>query len=395
MKKIIIFTLFVILNLTVSAQVEIRDLYENLAYECLNSPANKSVTCEVSIVNTNGRRHKKIFIGGIRYSLEPKRDADGNIVETQFDPDTLKGVDKFVYDQFVGTEKTMSQIEHILENTRMCANELYWWERHDEGKDSIMVSLAYKNRYYKGAPLVFKHNGHTSYESAEVANYSYKSYSKKIPHIARLTSIGDFVLSYYCLMDSLVTDTRPFDTVAYKQTVLPLLQDKRIKHRPVSWTHDEGYFDKDSDLYRIYFPVMHFIDQHGKNVTRGSTTGTIYTLKAEKAGDEEAIQRIMEQFVEKTSQYVNAHPEQRYTYYPAVRVSKLDSDPETLVRIDDNPLSTFHVMFAKDDEGYHILLLQTEGVLWVPWHYSILKSIQNDKEVFLKGKKPKKADMLY
>ena len=110
MKKIIIFSLFVILNLTVSAQVEIRDLYENLAYECLNSPHSKSFNCEVSIVNTNGRRYKKIFIGGIRYSLEPKRDADGNIVETQFDPDTLKGVDKFVYDQFVGTEKTMSQI---------------------------------------------------------------------------------------------------------------------------------------------------------------------------------------------------------------------------------------------------------------------------------------------
>lgn len=392
MKQLIIITLLALLNLTAYAQVEIREMYEKIVDECRNS--NTPIfNYDEFITSAYGRRYKYICIMGTKYRFEPKRDAYGNIIETAINPDTLKGGDKFVWDIYNNSNKAISQIEHLLENSRNNTDKLYWWETHLGGKDTIMVSLAYKNRFNN--EHTYNYQGHTQYESAEVADYSYYTFDQNMePTNSRLTLLGSYSLSYHCLLDSVPTVFESFDAEGYKQFVLPLLQDKRIKQRPVLWTHDETC---EPNALENYTSFMSYTNEQGKLLS-GDTRGTIYTLKAEKAEDEVAVQKIMEQFLDKTNQYIAEHPEQDYNYHPNVRVSNLKSTPQILVqatpktikKLPDSPESLFSVMVAHDNEGYHILLLQTEGTLWIPRHFSVLKSIHNDKEVFLKGKEKEK-----
>lgn len=390
MKKNILSALLALLSLTVSAQTEICNQYEELFYKCRND-STMGFNGNLIIENHGGWRRESISIYGMDLGFEPKRDADGNVIEHELNPDTLTGADRFAYRHYAGSKEIMSRIEKILQSTRPGTDELYWWEKHQDGKDSMMVSLAYKNRYYSEAPVSFSHNGHTSYESAEVANYNYFSYDKRVL-FDRLYSKGYFTLRYYCLLDSIATDlsSSSFDADAYKQSILHLLKDKHVEQRPVSWIHDEGYTQDCPNALDFYVSVTGITDSEG-TWWAGNTTGTIYTLRAKKDGDEAAIRSIMEQFLDQTAQYVNAHPEQNYIYCPSIRIGDLLAAPKMIVKDTLSPNNfNVNVMAAHDDEGYHILLLRTKGVLWVPKHYSTLKSIYNDKEVFLKGKEPRK-----
>lgn len=391
MKKNILSALLALLSLTASAQKEIRDYYEELYNECRSDSSLFGIQGTMSIQNSNGRRYKHISIVGMDLNFEPKRDADGNVIEYNFNPDTLKGADKLAYSYYAGARGIRSKIEHILQSSRLATDELYWWEKHQDGKDSMLVSLAYKNKHYSGLPLSFAHNGHTSYKSAEVANYSYVSKDKATVIFDRLYYKGNFSLRYYCLLDSVATELVPFDAEAYRQSILHLLKDKRVVERPVSWIHDESYIGDSPSALELYVSVFKTTGNKGTRWA-GNTTGIIYTLRPKKDGDEAAIRRIMEQFLNLTAQYVNAHPEQNYIYHPSICVSDLAAEPKTIVAGSYALESKPEVLAAHDDEGYHILLLQTEGGPWIPRHYSTLKSIHNDKEVFLKGKEPKKTD---
>lgn len=380
MKKRLICVLFSLLSIAATAQTEIRELYENLVDECLNIPA-KGVHSMVSTSNYAGKRYKHIAIFGSRYSFEPKRDADGNIIETALNPDTLKGVDKYAYDQYAASEEIISKIERILETTRQATDELYWWEKHQDGQDSVMVSLAYRNRTYDKAPQSRTFQGHTHYVSAEYADYNYMTDSQKYKETDRLTRLGNFSLNYHCQVDSV---WEPFAPEAYKQSVQHLFRDKHIEQRPIKWIRDENY---------TVVPGLYITEGYRDDKPyTGSTTGTLYTLKPENEGDEEAIQHKLEQFLELTDQYLTAHPEQQYDYQSYRHGDFYISNgyPFPLVTGFTEDKSKFNIIIAHDDEGCHILLLHSYGNLSIPRHYSTLESIYNDKEVFIKGKEPKK-----
>lgn len=385
MKKRLICVLFSLLSIAATAQTEIRELYENLVDECQNIPA-KGVRSMVSITNDHGIRRKTIHISGYRYHIEPKRDANGNIIESALNPDTLKGVDKYAYEQYAASEEIISKIERILETTRQATDELYWWEKHQDGQDSVMVSLAYRNRTYDKAPQSRTFQGHTHYVSAEFADYSY--YSQKLKFIDGLTGTGVFSLNYNCQVDSV---GEPFDPEAYMQSVQHLLQDKHIEQRPIKWIHDETY----SEMSKSPKDTHYKSSSYSNGIPdAGSTTGTLYTLKPKKEGDEEAIRLKLEQFLEHTEQYIIAHPEQQYNYsshrYSCFQIFVSNGSLWSLLSGITKDHSKFEIRITHDDEGYHILQLHTIGSLWIPKHYSTLESIYNDKEVFIKGKEPKK-----
>lgn len=262
-------------------------------------------------------------------------------------------------------------IMSALNDSRSNSKECCWWEKHSNGNDSMDVSIAFPRN---GADNIIysNRNGRRNLASDEYATFHYYTQGSK--------QKGTYDLKYFCVEDANARGTQPLTAESYEQAVFPIFNDKSIHKTAVNWIHDETYSDK-ADIKTNY--LMTSTKLSNDTYSTGSTTGSIFTIPA---SEKELAEKTLEKLMASTSEYLGSHPEQQYTLYPYLKGSGRNV-PASFLSSGSMSNVQYDVMYASDDDGYHFLFIKTDGALWIPKQYSMLKSIKNNKKSFLKNKK--------
>ena len=188
----------------------------------------------------------------------------------------------------------------------------------------------------------------------------------------------------YCHMYSVPTGIRwdnmkSFDVKAFEAHIAPVLKAfkklKGAKTYPVYWRHDEGFKKMDDFIFHITR-----LSEYSDNKHTGLTTGTHYFIPAEHKEEADALYK---QLAKLALDYVNQHPEQPYEYrfssrFPYLNITELVEGSGWKSDTD------YSLRCMRDDDGYHILCLTTQGELWIPKDWPKLKSYINGEMVYRK-----------
>lgn len=274
-------------------------------------------------------------------------------------------------------ESALDSIRHTFASLGKDASESYLYEYHKDGTDTIKYSLAfrqeedslYSSRYGNN---IYFHN------AREVASFDYqKNFSDEYQGFVEH---GNYSHVYTTPSNYTWDDMQPFDIAAFEALIQPVLKKakklKGVKTYPVYWRHDEG-FDDNVGNGGLISKVTRQSD-YGDNKHTGLTTGTYYFIPAQHKAESEALHQQLDSIV---LDYVNQHPEQTYIY----NYSSKFPYGNLLVKVQGlniNADSDYHLSYMMDEDGYHFLVITTQGELWVPRDWHKLKSYINGEKVY-------------
>ena len=265
------------------------------------------------------------------------------------------------------------------------ASEFYHYECHAGKRDTTKYSLS----FYRDADKTDCIKGDTC--------DNYKVYYETA-HFSRYWGCRYFSHSFTTPTGIDWEDIHPFDTISFKEQIQPIIDSfmalKGAKAYPVYWRHEGGYdYKKYKDLIS-----WSYSDEHK---SQGLTTGTHYFIPLKH---KEAVDALYKQLDSLTYNYVNNHPQQKYTYtftkkfpgihtgYPTTIVEG-NCRPYAYIEEEDNYDHEYNLRFLQFEDGYHILSITTKGDIWIPYEWYKLKSWVNGERVYLKGMKPKPRDL--
>lgn len=376
MKKTILFLFMINVGIALMAQsnVPIVELINSFRE---NKPNDHMFHYKESISNY-GKLKREVRIVGTHYAFEPLRDTLGNIIESSLNPDSFSEKDKEEWNKWLKYSQTQNKILHALEQSRPFCNESYWWEKHQNSKDSVMISMAFRNRFdHESTPEVCRRTASSKeyhYSSNEYIEYYTIPYETPTPLLwQRLTWRGIYYLSYVCSIDTTASGVEPFDGKAYEEFLQPLLAEQRITRQSFQWKYDR----RANDVPQLSAGIL----SNSDSCEIGTATGTLYTLPMKDLKKDSAEWDAFRLRLSKyTEDYLASHPSQRYYYTPNVDIDTLNTAPVYyLWDYDNHPLyfakSRFMVGIGYDKEGIHILFLHNDGENWTPHHYSVLQNI--------------------
>ena len=190
------------------------------------------------------------------------------------------------------------------------------------------------------------------------------------------------LMYFCCVKNTTLRGTTPIISENYEQAVFPIFNDKAIGKTPVNWIHDEACSDKAGIKENYILTTMK------KANPAGSTTGYIFTIPV---AEKDLAEKTLEKLVASTSEYLDVHPEQQYTLIHRLSGNRGNANaPSSIMNSGMQSEVQYDVLYGSDDDGYHFLFLKTDGSLWIPKQYSLLKNIKNYKKSYLKGKAKKK-----
>lgn len=282
------------------------------------------------------------------------------------------------------------QVATLLDSIRLTfallageAAESYSYEYHSNGIDTVKYTLAFNEGNDTTFVLPIPVGGRWEASNArEAAYFDYTGgYDEK--HKGRAEH-GRYYHMFTVPTNIRWDDMKPFDVKAFEAHIAPVLgafkKLKGAKTYPVYWRHDEGFKKMDDFIFHTSRLSVYSDNKH-----TGLTTGTHYFIPAEHR---EEADTLYKQLAKLALDYVNQYPEQPYEYrfssrFPYLNITEL---VEGSGWKSDNDYS---LRLVRDDDGYHILCLNTQGELWIPWDWPNLKSYINGEKTYIKGMEPK------
>ena len=307
--------------------------------------------------------------------LLPHPSNNGNMSEEQRQK-VIHSIDSINARREQQMNKALDSIRIAFAALGKYASESYLYEYHKDGTDTIKYSLAfrqeedslYSSRY---GNQVYFHN------AREVASFDYQKNYDAIYN--RDNGYGSYQHVYTIPNGITWDDLKPFDFAAFEAQILPVLKTlkklKGSKTYPVYWRHDEGFKKMDDFIFHISRLSVYSDNKH-----TGLTTGTHYFIPAEHREEADALYK---QLAKLALDYVNQHPEQPYEYrfssrFPYLNITELVEGSGWKSDTD------YSLRCMRDDDGYHILCLTTQGELWIPRDWPKLKSYINGEMVYRK-----------
>jgi len=241
------------------------------------------------------------------------------------------------------------------------ASESYMYEYHKEGVDTIKYSLAFRQDDDSLLTTRIKNNVYFS-NAREVASFDYHQSYDSIHQ-------GDIMLGNYIHWcdepNGIAYDAmKPFDIAAFEAQVQPVLKPvkklKGVKTYPVYWRHDKGFDDDIVNGHLCHKTTRH--STYGDNSHTGLQLDSI------------------------AYNYINRHPEQPYEYDFTKRIP-VQNPADLLHGVSYKDSDEYHLKWTRDDVGFHILFLTTQGELWIPRDWRKLKSYINGKLIYRKDVK--------
>ena len=188
-----------------------------------------------------------------------------------------------------------------------------------------------------------------------------------------------------------------FDITPYTEEMLAadidsLFRQHRIKPRKALWQHDQEY----SKAY--WESIMHTGDRlycrggGDLNNLGGVTNATIYTVPLNHA---QLARQLLASFDSLAQQYTrHLHREAHYVYrYYTTFKEPIWAPLLTITSMGIQSESTFKYTcdldLKRDEFGYHFVVAQTQGTLWMPHHWPSVKRDINGQRTYFKGMRPK------
>lgn len=282
-------------------------------------------------------------------------------------------------------QMVLDSIRRTFSALAPAATESYMYEYHKEGRDTIEYSIAFDKEMGDSARSWKVNNAVVFRNMREVGRLHYHT------TITPTGTYGGAHYSHIYYEDNPLTweQLQDFDAEDFQQLINPLFQaalkEKGVKSYPVYWRHDEGYQDG-VGTGGLQFKTTWYSDDGEENKHTGLTTGTHYLIPKEQ---EALALELLHRLDSISFAYVNAHPEQLYSYgrydryYTGSWGTLVSGTVHRRNKGRDYDLNCF-----LDEEGFHIVSITTYGELWVPRDWPKLKSWINGEKNYFKGVKP-------
>ena len=186
------------------------------------------------------------------------------------------------------------------------------------------------------------------------------------------------VFEYTETTDSVDGKTEYLDREGYTRHIASILKQKGVESRPIYFSHDSTCtVEKSNDNFVVRVETTLPVQP------RSETRGTLYTIHSGELAD-----RVLSQLADATWQYLKEHPNTCYEFNPERKYthgslrSFFTSTRET--RVYDEFRVLIHCF---RDEEFHILMLHTQGDLWIPCEWPVLQSWKNGKATYVRKAK--------
>lgn len=296
------------------------------------------------------------------------------------------------------TEFYNRQIDEVVDSTRTTfarvnkeKAESYLYEYHNDGTDTINYSIAFRHGNDR---LDYSRSGNSVqfWDAPEAVYFKYQAREKD------QIVWGIYKHLYVEPRGILKEDMKPFDVAAFEAHIQPALESmktvKGAKSWPVYWRHDQDY---NADLAYDDKLLVQTKAFHNDSIRAGLTTGTHYFIPAQREAE---FMDLRLQLDSLAHDYVNRHPEQpyEYTFIPIVlRIlpnhSILKEYPglfhatgDIVTNSNDSSImNSYNLRCYRDDDGFHVLSITTEGRLWIPKGWQKMKRWVNGKATYRKN----------
>jgi len=276
------------------------------------------------------------------------------------------------------TLKKIADVRNTIDELQEEAVETYRYEHQGNGNDTIFYSMnlcrdtARVRKYptnYPKVPL-------PCFDSDENLYFWY------LRHLDR---------AYHGLLVYRVALPQPdsLDATYTKETLTAdiqrLFKQYHIKPRKALWQHDKAYSDT---VWRDNGDHNYAVRTQTNKCLEGVTDATIYTVPRDQ---ELLLREIHEKLYNLALNYTNIQNELYYdfNYNATFNGSSYWDYMLRTYDINSTPTSSdYKIGISQDDFGFHYVIAQTKGTLWVPNDWPSLKSIINDKKTYFKGMEP-------
>ena len=280
-------------------------------------------------------------------------------------------------------EQRLAAVRRTLDELQAEARESYHYEYHHEGKDTIVYSmnLTHNNEWR----MVSGEHNQRHFYSDESLYFSYTPYlQKEMGYAGRL--------NYLVTLPQDSFDITPYTEEMLAADIDSLFRLHRIKPRKALWQHDQEY--SKAYLESIKHTGDYRYCRGGGDIDHleGITNATIYTVPLDKT---QQAQQLLAAFDSLAQQYAkHLHSEAHYTYnYNTTFKEPIWAPMLTITSVDGqltpSQMYTCELDLKRDEFGYHFVVAQTHGTLWMPRHWPSTKSDINGQRTYFKGMKPK------
>lgn len=288
--------------------------------------------------------------------------------------------DSLYFDTNQREKETLRLIQRTCKSMAEDATESYMWEYHRNGIDSIRYSMVFGNSP-EGKSV---HSSYSTdhdiyyYNAPQILTYRYTS-TPLTDSISRWDASGMGVFEYTESPDSVDGKTEYIDHKDYTLYIANILKQKGVDSRPIYFSHDS--------TCTVEKPDSNFVVRVETVLPaqpRSETQGTLYTIHSE-----ELAKRIISQLADATWQYLKEHPNTCYEFSPEREFAHGALRTFFASTRETQGYDEFRVLIhSLRNEKFHILMLHTQGDLWIPNEWLALQSWKNGKATYVRKAKP-------
>ena len=319
-------------------------------------------------------------------------------VNLYYSPDMYSGIDGPALDSLLQEDRSklkqqVKAIRHTLDDLQEEAQESYHYEYHNGGQDTILYSMNLcqdTTRIYK-----FQADNHPYYNSDEYLSFRLQPHKQE----------GSYTVSLAYNVALPAPTGGPYTRENLTADIDRLFKRHHIKPRKAIWRHDKAYSDSVSAALTGYMSKpdslrdgLHFTTDWGMtlgigNVTFdnddnspvGVTDATIYTVPL----SQESLAKQLLATIDSLAEHYTNSPQDHWFRYNYGLTFEEYNHP-ILLSLEATKREDCYILDIElDDFGYHFLVAQTQGSLWVPFYWPSLKSFINGKKTYFKGMRPK------
>lgn len=333
-------------------------------------------------------------MGHITYNgkVVQKQPEDGN---TGSDSVTYRDVVSKAYNiirtKALASHEAYNQIRRTISELQKEATESYRYEYHQNGVDTIIVSMAlrpgkigaivsYYDRRSEYAPKIF-----TTPEFLDFQYYGLDDRFKKRPYSA----IGHFTFEYRSTeKNSQGVKAKDFDIAGLQKRLAPIFQDKHIRQHTLLCQHDStfdlGEWNKSLEFAKSMKSMYYSPKSSGKQ---------LYTIY--KFTNERQARKALHQVMDCIRQQIGDDPQQIYWMLCDERFFFKHADRVFQAGFSSTSFRDFlagkrkrpeeiEIMTCMDLDGFYIITNVYHGSYVFPMEWKTLKSIVNGKMTYYK-----------
>lgn len=385
MKKIIITLCAALLTLSVSAQdnIKLRTYINPTIGNLLNYADSLGVHVDTIYTTVSGQREKIIRFHLIiqsnitRFTLTGNEKVDKKVDKRNQEMDSINA------NQNLKMSLLLDSIQQAFKVLADSSQENYMWEYHQNGKDSIVYSLALEYKKNRNKKVKNKYIGQINKRNiyfsdvTESAMFQYTSDSTQSavsPH--KFFRYGNFTYTYS--PDSININQSYdgyIDSKAYWKTLKKIFQKEGIEKQELYISKDSTYHLKREEL------------ESGSNLSCNISKQKVLIYSMESI---DLANKIIREIIDSTWIHLDKHPDVQYDMYANAGFYD-DRSYAYILSIGndyDQSKKYFRINLKKDRIGknttYYFFISEIQGIHFLPRNWEILKSWKNGKKTYNK-----------